>query len=208
MPIITGRKNVLAIYEEAAKRGWVIPCLCSENLTTTEAILTAASEFATEKGYDRIPVTLAITNQYDHRSQSVNYTCTRRWDIGLALFRSDLEIVSQVFPNVDVLIHPEDTQKAVERLEGELWRREGDVNFHDVSLYSPTGTHLELHFNLRENLASLDPLLDRVWEHACPAGEREYGQSDAFLLFHLFINFFDFFFKFLYTCFELINFFS
>ena len=38
MPIITGRKNVLAIYEEAAKRGWVIPCLCSENLTTTEAI--------------------------------------------------------------------------------------------------------------------------------------------------------------------------
>ena len=50
MPIITGRENVLAVYEEAAKKGWVIPCLCSENLTTTEAILSAASEFATEKG--------------------------------------------------------------------------------------------------------------------------------------------------------------
>ena len=42
MPIITGRENVLAVYEAAAKKGWVIPCLCSENLTTTEAILTAA----------------------------------------------------------------------------------------------------------------------------------------------------------------------
>ncbi len=31
MPIITGRENVLAVYEEAAKRGWVIPCLCSES---------------------------------------------------------------------------------------------------------------------------------------------------------------------------------
>ena len=61
MPIITGRENVLAVYEEAAKKGWVIPCLCSENLTTTEAILSAASEFATEKGYDSIPITLAMT---------------------------------------------------------------------------------------------------------------------------------------------------
>ena len=67
MSVITGRENVLAVYKKAAERGWVIPCLCSENLTTTEAILTAASEFATEKGYDRIPITLAITNQYDHR---------------------------------------------------------------------------------------------------------------------------------------------
>ena len=122
MPIITGRENVLAVYEEAAKKGWVIPCLCSENLTTTEAILTAASEFAKEKGHERVPVTLAITNQYDHRSQSVNYTCTRRWDIGLKLFRSDLEIVSQAFPNVDVLIHLDHAQydSDAEMLESDL----------------------------------------------------------------------------------------
>lgn len=122
MPIITGRENVLAVYEQAAKRGWVIPCICSENLTTTEAILTAASEFAKEKGYDRIPITLAITNQYDHRSQSVFYTSTRRWDVGLKLFRSDLEIVSQVFPNVDVLIHLDHAQHDTdaEMLESDL----------------------------------------------------------------------------------------
>ena len=126
MPIITGRKNVLAIYEEAAKRGWVIPCLCSENLTTTEAILTAASEFATEKGYDRIPVTLAITNQYDHRSQSVFYTHTRRWDIGLKLFRASIDILAEAFPNVDILIHLDHAQHDTD----------ADLLESDLSMYS------------------------------------------------------------------------
>lgn len=122
MPIITGRENVLAVYEQAAKRGWVIPCLCSENLTTTEAILTAASEFAAEKGYDRIPITLAITNQYDHRSQSVYYTHTRRWDIGLKLFRASIDILADAFPNVDILIHLDHAQHDTdaEMLESDL----------------------------------------------------------------------------------------
>lgn len=138
MPIVTGRENVLAVYEEAAKRGWVIPCLCSENLTTTEAILTAASEFAKEKGYDRIPITLAITNQYDHRSQSVDYTCTRRWDIGLKLFRSDLEIVSQVFPNVDVLIHLDHAQH-----DSDAEMLESDLSMYSSVMYGASSLPME-----------------------------------------------------------------
>lgn len=138
MPIITGRENVLAIYEEAARKGWVIPCICSENLTTTEAILTAASEFACEKGYDRIPITLAITNQYDHRSQSVFYTNTRRWDIGLQLFRSDLEIVSRVFPNVDVLIHLDHAQHDA---DAELL--ESDLSMYSSVMYDASTLPME-----------------------------------------------------------------
>lgn len=110
MPIVTGRNKVLAVYEKAAEKGWVIPCFCSENLTTTEAVLTAASEFAAEKGYERIPVILAITNQYDHRSQSANYTCTGRWDVGLKLFRASLDILAEAFPKVEILIHLDHTQ--------------------------------------------------------------------------------------------------
>jgi len=138
MPIITGRENVLAVYEEAAKKGWVIPCMCSENLTTTEAILTAASEFAKEKGYERVPITLAITNQYDHRSQSVNYTCTRRWDIGLKLFRSDLEIVSQVFPNVDVLIHLDHAQH-----DTDAEMLESDLSMYSSVMYDASSLSME-----------------------------------------------------------------
>ncbi len=150
MPIITGRKNVLAVYEEAAKRGWVIPCICSENLTTTEAILTAASEFAKEKGYDRIPVTLAITNQYDHRSQSVFYTNTRRWDIGLKLFRSDLEIVSEVFPNVDILIHLDHAQH-----DTDAEMLESDLSIYSSVMYDASSLPME------ENIAKTRAYVER-----------------------------------------------
>lgn len=138
MPIITGRENVLAVYEEAAKKGWVIPCMCSENLTTTEAILTAASEFAAEKGYDRVPITLAITNQYDHRSQSVFYTNTKRWNIGLQLFRKDIEILSQVFPNVDILIHLDHAQH-----DTDAEMLESDLSMYSSVMYDASALPME-----------------------------------------------------------------
>jgi fructose-bisphosphate aldolase class II len=108
MPIITNLDDVKAIYTQAAERRWVIPCFCSENLTTTEAILSAAQDFAVCHGYARLPVTLAITVRYDHRSQAAYYTHTRRWDTGLKLFRADAEVLAapdSPFPNVDVLLH-------------------------------------------------------------------------------------------------------
>lgn len=138
MAIITGRKQVLSVYAEAAKRGWVIPCLCSENLTTTEAILTAASEFAAEKGYARVPITLAITNQYDHRSQSVNYTHTRRWDIGLKLFRASVAILAEAFPNVDILIHLDHAQ-----FDSDAELLESDLSMYSSVMYDASALPLE-----------------------------------------------------------------
>ncbi len=143
MPIITGRENVLAVYEEAARRKWVIPCICSENLTTTEAILTAATEFADEKGYDRVPVTLAITNQYDHRSQSVFYTHTRRWDIGLRLFRASLDILADAFPKVDILIHLDHAQFDTDK---ELL--ESDLSMYSSVMYDASALPMEENIRL------------------------------------------------------------
>ncbi len=143
MPIITGRENVLAVYEEAARRHWVIPCICSENLTTTEAILTAVTEFATEKGYDRLPITLAITNQYDHRSQSVFYTHTRRWDIGLKLFRASLDILAEAFPKVDILIHLDHAQYDT---DAELL--ESDLSMYSSVMYDASALPMEENIRL------------------------------------------------------------
>lgn len=138
MSIITGKENVLKVYKKAAEKGWVIPCFCSENLTTTEAILTAANEFAEERGYASIPITIAITNQYDHRSQSVNYTNTRRWDIGLKLFRSDIEILSEVFPHVDILIHLDHAQHDT---DAELL--ESDLSMYSSVMYDASALPME-----------------------------------------------------------------
>lgn len=138
MPIITGRNNVLAIYEKAAEKGWVIPCICSENLTTTEAVLTAAEEFAVQNGYDHIPITLAITNQYDHRSQSVFYTHTRRWDIGLKLFRADIEVLAEAFPHVNILIHLDHAQH-----DTDAALLESDLSIYSSVMYDASSLPME-----------------------------------------------------------------
>jgi len=108
MAIITDKKQVLDIYAEARQKGWVMPCFCSENLTTTEAVLAAAKEYADEKGIKDVPVIIAITCQYDHRTQASYYTHTRRWDTGLKLFVSDLKILAcegGPYESLRVMIH-------------------------------------------------------------------------------------------------------
>lgn len=113
MPIITDRRQVLDIYNEAERTKWVLPCFCTENLTTTEAILDATKEYGDEKGIKDLPIIVAITNQYDHRTQSRYYTHTRRWDIGLKLFMQDLAVLTDKgspYESLKVMVHLDHTQ--------------------------------------------------------------------------------------------------
>lgn len=113
MPIILERNNVLKVYAKAAQNKWVIPAFCSENLTTTEAILSAVLDYSRKINQPDIPVTIAITNQYSHRSQSSYYTHTRQWDTGLNLFLADLEVLTRkgsLFEKLSVMIHLDHTQ--------------------------------------------------------------------------------------------------
>jgi len=113
VPIITDKKQVLNIYSEAERNKWVLPCFCTENLTTTEAILDATKEFGNEKGIKDLPIIVAITNQYSHRMQSAYYTHTRRWDIGLKLFLEDLKVLTDKgspYENLKVMVHLDHTQ--------------------------------------------------------------------------------------------------
>ncbi|HEY5585977.1 MAG TPA: class II fructose-bisphosphate aldolase [Ruminiclostridium sp.] len=113
MAIITGRKQVLDIYSEAIRNKWTLPCFCTENLTTTEAILAATKEYGDAKGIKDLPVIIAITCQYDHRTQASYYTHTRRWDIGMKLFLGDLKILTaqgSPYENLRVMVHLDHVQ--------------------------------------------------------------------------------------------------
>ncbi len=113
MPLILDRKNVLNVYSEAGQKKWVIPTFNSENLTTTEAILSAALDYGRKINKPDLPVTIGITNQYSHRSQSVYYTHTRQWDTGLKLFLADLGVLTgngSPFENLNVMVHLDHTQ--------------------------------------------------------------------------------------------------
>lgn len=113
MPLILERQKVLDVYQEAAQKKWVIPTFNTENLTNTEAILAATLEYSQIINQPDLPVTIGITNQYSHRSQSVYYTHTRRWDIGLKLFLADIEVLTSKgspYENLTVLIHLDHAQ--------------------------------------------------------------------------------------------------
>jgi len=113
MPLILERQKVLDVYQEAAQKKWVIPTFNTENLTNTEAILAATLEYSQIINQPDLPVTIGITNQYSHRSQSVYYTHNRRWDIGLKLFLADIEVLTSKgspYENLTVMIHLDHAQ--------------------------------------------------------------------------------------------------
>lgn len=90
--------------------------------------------------------------------------------------------------DTDILIHKEDLPHALACLSEQLkYTRHGeDCHFHDVSLFSPSGFHLELHFTLACDHAILDPTLEKVWDYCAPVkeGAFEHRQSPEYFMFH------------------------
>ncbi len=89
--------------------------------------------------------------------------------------------------DLDVLVHEEDLARAIDLLvDTQGYTTDRKSHYHNVSLFSAGGTHLELHFNILECTPKIDVLLARVWEFATPIdGTYRYQLSNEFLLFYL-----------------------
>lgn len=89
--------------------------------------------------------------------------------------------------DIDILIREEDLGKAIECLRQKEYRFESK-NYHDVSLYSPNNVHLELHFNIQENMDNLDLVLKDAWEYALETDKNKYEFKKEFFAFHIFAH--------------------
>lgn len=88
--------------------------------------------------------------------------------------------------DIDILIHEEDLERAVDALVQDLsYTTDHKKKYHDMWLFSPTGIHLELHFSILETMENIDRLLRRVWEFAVPEKGFCYKLGSDFLAFHL-----------------------
>lgn len=90
--------------------------------------------------------------------------------------------------DLDVLVKEEDLDTAIKALTEKLgYKVDGNKRFHDIDLFSESGVHLELHFNIKENIPALDNVLSRVWEYALKANEdpQRFNLTNEFLLYHL-----------------------
>lgn len=104
-------------------------------------------------------------------------------------------VIRQYYPDpymrtscdVDILVHEEDLLKAEKLLESDLsYRSKGTIDFHDISLFSESGIHLELHYNLKEKNENLDKVLVSVWDYCedTEAGKHYKLESPEFFVFH------------------------
>lgn len=90
--------------------------------------------------------------------------------------------------DIDILVKKQDLERAKETLINELGYSFKYASNHDVSLMSPSGVHLELHFELDEDCFKDSKLLGNVWN----SGELENTSyhyrmtNELFLFFHIY----------------------
>ena len=114
------------------------------------------------------------------RYERINYTLNELCD---ALENAQIEfiplkgsVIRDYYPepwmrtscDIDILIHESDLEKAVEVLTNNYGYIEKGKDSHDVSLFSPNNTHLELHYTLIEEdeVNSSAEVLKNVWKYA------------------------------------------
>lgn len=78
--------------------------------------------------------------------------------------------------DIDILVQEESLEEAAEALVTQLDYTRGKKSNHDISLTSPSGVHLELHYRAVDEGRFLDAqaILDRIWQVAVPTGEGAY----------------------------------
>ncbi len=90
--------------------------------------------------------------------------------------------------DIDILVKREDLEGAIAYLAQNEGYEEKERGPHDVSLFSPQGTHVELHFDLVEEGRANDAIevLKGVWEDASlrEGSEYHYEMTDAFFYFY------------------------
>ena len=89
--------------------------------------------------------------------------------------------------DIDILVREESLESAISVLTDKLsFKWNGEREYHDVSLFSPGGVHLELHFSILEHTEQLDRVLSQVWEHASALADERYQMrlTNEFFIFH------------------------
>lgn len=107
-------------------------------------------------------------------------------------------VVREVYPeswmrtscDIDILVREDELERARDVLVSSLNYRVGKRHYHDISLYSPTNVHLELHYSIKEHVDNIDGLLEQVWNYAKSIAEgcSQHQMETEFMMFYLFAH--------------------
>lgn len=180
----------------------------SENITKGLSDETVKELYRISDKYDMAQFITVSDSEYSERFKSKRILALYRHQksvyaldkISKALSEAKIDfiplkgaVISKLYPesylrtscDIDVLVHEDDLDTALSVLSEKLqYKVKGERDYHDISLYSPEEVHLELHFNIRENMENLDKVLDKVWEHSRLADGNLWQMENEFLIFH------------------------
>ncbi len=86
--------------------------------------------------------------------------------------------------DIDVLVHEEAVDQAAQTIVEKLGYTYEKKQYHDISLMSDGGVHLELHHSIKENKANIDALLSECWDYATVLDGYECEFTNEFFYFH------------------------
>lgn len=114
MPIMRIGEKSREIINEAKRSGNSLPCFCTENTITTEAIFIGAKKFKEEKNIKgKLPLIISFTSSYKPRPQLKYYTAFSDYKEGLLAAKNDIERITREdgqFSDIDVIVHLDHAQ--------------------------------------------------------------------------------------------------
>ena len=92
--------------------------------------------------------------------------------------------------DIDILVKPEDLERASQLLQKQYQYTYKGKSSHDISLFSPEGMHLELHYDTIDEGWASDSrkVMARVWEYAHPVVEGSFRyelSNELFWFYHI-----------------------
>ena len=92
--------------------------------------------------------------------------------------------------DVDILVKQEKLDLVIKLLCEKFAYKYEEKHSHDVSLYSPSNVHLELHYNLNseKKLPEADELLENLWDYTCVVEGCKYRRKfipEMFYFYHI-----------------------
>ena len=137
-----------------------------------------------------------------YRYEKINYELKRVSDVlenhGIAFLPLKGSVLRKYYPepwmrtscDIDILIHPEDAETAIQILCEVGFTLQKSTTTYDYQMIAPGGVHLELHFSLKQDASILqaETILESVWDECELETDKQYHyymRNEMFLFYHI-----------------------
>jgi fructose-bisphosphate aldolase class II len=178
MPIIRDGKKAREIINRVKASGNSLPCFCTENVITTEAIFAGVQAFKHENNITgSLPLIIAFTAGYPGRQQLLNYSNVHDFREGFMALRSDIERLARnggPFKDIDVIVHLDHAQPG-----DDDWIFRENSDFISSVMYDCSHYSIEDNTRMVKDFVShysrdfiVEGCVDEIYNYSADGGDR------------------------------------